>query len=108
MWAALVVAGVALAGTAFMLRFLFALLREGAPSVCYWVVPVRRGSVREGLEGLDGGDVGDNWWAVYGQTSVAQDEFPATKAAGIPVRRLRQLPWEPDIVRQRIGPPWQS
>jgi hypothetical protein len=27
-------------GTAFMVRFLIALLREGSPSVCYWVIPV--------------------------------------------------------------------
>ena len=41
MWAPWVVAGIALAAAAFMLRFLIALLREGAPSVCYWVVPLR-------------------------------------------------------------------
>ncbi|MFZ0298167.1 MAG: hypothetical protein WAM13_07445 [Candidatus Sulfotelmatobacter sp.] len=42
MWATWVVAGVALAGVAFMLRFLTALLREGAPSVSYRVVMVGR------------------------------------------------------------------
>lgn len=42
MWAAWVVVAIALAATAFMLRFLIALLRESSPSVCYWVVPVRR------------------------------------------------------------------
>jgi hypothetical protein len=47
MWAAWVVAAVALAGAAFMLRFLIALLREGAPTVCYWVVAVRRGPEKE-------------------------------------------------------------
>src|SRR5271163_4123365 len=41
MWAAWVVAAIALAGAVFMLRFLMALLNEAAPSVCYWVVPVR-------------------------------------------------------------------
>lgn len=41
MWAPWVVAGIALAAAAFMLRFLIALLREGAPSVSYWIVPVR-------------------------------------------------------------------
>ena len=41
MWAAWVVAAIALAATAFMLRFLIALLRESAPSVCYWLVAVR-------------------------------------------------------------------
>jgi hypothetical protein len=42
MWAASVVTVVALAAVGFMLRFLTALLREGAPSVCYWAVPVCR------------------------------------------------------------------
>ncbi len=42
MWAASLVTGVALAAVAFMLRFLAALLREGAPSVCYRVVMVGR------------------------------------------------------------------
>jgi hypothetical protein len=42
MWAAWVVAAIALAGAGFMLWFLMALLRECAPSICYWVVPVRR------------------------------------------------------------------
>jgi hypothetical protein len=42
MWATWVVAGIGLAGVAFMLRFLAALLREGAPSVCCRVVMVGR------------------------------------------------------------------
>ena len=42
MGAAWVIAAVALAGAGFMLWFLIALLRESAPSVCYWIVPVRR------------------------------------------------------------------
>jgi hypothetical protein len=37
-----VVAAIALAGVAFMLRFLKALLREGTPSVYYRIVPVLR------------------------------------------------------------------
>jgi hypothetical protein len=41
MWAAGMVAAIALVGVAFMLMFLMALLRESAPSVCYWVVPLR-------------------------------------------------------------------
>jgi hypothetical protein len=40
MWVAWVVAGIALAAAAFMLRFLIALLRERA-SVSYWIIPVR-------------------------------------------------------------------
>lgn len=47
MWPAWVIAAIALAGAAFMFRFLIALLREGAPSVCFWVVPVRRTPEKE-------------------------------------------------------------
>ena len=56
MWPAWVIAAIALAGAAFMLRFLMALLREGAPSVGYWVVPVRRGPQKKEvhLEALRG------------------------------------------------------
>jgi hypothetical protein len=42
MWATWIVAAISLAAAVFMLRFLIALLREGAPSVCYRVVLVRR------------------------------------------------------------------
>ena len=55
MWTAWVVAAIALAGAAFMLRFLMALLREGPPSVCYWVVPERWGPQKEAqLKALHG------------------------------------------------------
>jgi|HubBroStandDraft_2_1064218.scaffolds.fasta_scaffold05742_2 hypothetical protein len=47
MWAAWAVAAIALAATAFMLRFLIALLSENAPSVCYWLAPVRREPEKE-------------------------------------------------------------
>jgi hypothetical protein len=40
MWAAFVPVVIACVGTAFMVRFLIAVLREGPPSVCYWVIPV--------------------------------------------------------------------
>jgi len=40
MWAAWIVAAIALAAATFMLGFLIALLREGAPTVCYWILPV--------------------------------------------------------------------
>jgi hypothetical protein len=49
MWAAAMVAAITLAGVAFMLRFLMALLRESAPSVCHWVAPVRR-EIERGTE----------------------------------------------------------
>ena len=39
MWAASVFVAIAFVGSGFMVWFLVGLLREGAPSVCYWVVP---------------------------------------------------------------------
>jgi hypothetical protein len=39
MWAACVVTVIVLSAVAFMLSFLVTLLREGSPSICYWVVP---------------------------------------------------------------------
>jgi hypothetical protein len=84
MWAAFAVAAVALAGTAFMLRFLIALLREGAPSVCYWVVPVRRRTLREDFEVLSGDDVEDESWA-RSRLAAAQGNYTARKPAGIAV-----------------------
>jgi len=47
MWEAWMVAAIALAAASFMIRFLIALLREGEPSVCYWVAPVRGEIERE-------------------------------------------------------------
>ena len=47
MWAAVMFAAIALTGTAFMVWFLCGLLRERAPSVCYWVVAVRERAHRE-------------------------------------------------------------
>ena len=110
MWAAWVVAAIALAGCGFMLRFLIAMLREGAPSVCYWIVPVRRGPEREIPAALSSDDVEDDWSVISGQFAVAQRELPATKPAGIPLRRLRPtgFPGRRIFLRLRIGPPWQS
>lgn len=47
MWASWVVAAIALGAAAFMLKFLMALLRESAPSVYNWIVPLRRKAHRE-------------------------------------------------------------
>jgi hypothetical protein len=58
MWASWGIAVVALAGAAFMLRFLIALLREGAPSVSYCVVPVTRGTEEQILKPMS---VDDEW-----------------------------------------------
>jgi hypothetical protein len=51
MGAAPVVAAIGFCGAGFMLWFLIALLREGAPSVWYWAVPVPR-KEREALHML--------------------------------------------------------
>jgi hypothetical protein len=62
MWTASLVAAIALAAAAFMLRFLIALLREGGPPVRCWIVRVRPGSRTEKhLGALRGVDLdGDN------------------------------------------------
>jgi hypothetical protein len=60
MWGAWVVAAVAVAGAAFMLRFLIALLGEGAPSVCFWVVPIGSEPQREVFEALSANYVEDD------------------------------------------------
>lgn len=40
MWLAVTFSAIAVTGTAFMVWFLLALLRDREPSVCYWAVPV--------------------------------------------------------------------
>jgi hypothetical protein len=54
MWVAVTFVAIALTGTVFLLWFLFALLRESAPSTCYWIVPIRREPERESGESLSG------------------------------------------------------
>jgi hypothetical protein len=52
MGTASVVAAIGFGAAVFMLGFLIALLREGAPSVRYWVAPVLRKPQREGVQVL--------------------------------------------------------
>ena len=109
MWAALMVAAVALAGTAFMLRFLIALLRESAPSVCYWVIPARQTPRREDLKVLIWDGVAGKGRAESGLAAVQVDST-AKRPTGITVRPSRQKEF-PDIrilVRMKMGPPGQS
>jgi hypothetical protein len=47
MWAPWIVAAIALAGAVFMLSFLIALLREGAPAASYWVTECDRHDYEE-------------------------------------------------------------
>jgi hypothetical protein len=54
MGTASVVAAIGFGGAVFMLGFLIALLREGASSVRYWVVPVLRKPQRKGFQILSG------------------------------------------------------
>lgn len=101
-----VFAAIALAGAGFMLRFLIALLREGAPSVCYWVIPRRE--PRECLEKQEGLDVDHDWPAGLGKTVVVRGKPPAAKRAGSPALALypRQFPGSRILARLRIGAPW--
>jgi hypothetical protein len=50
MGAATVVAAIGFGSAVFMLGFLIALVREGAPAVCYWVVPSHRKRQRDSLQ----------------------------------------------------------
>jgi hypothetical protein len=59
MWVPILVAAIALSGTSFMLWFLIALLRDSAPSTCWWIVPIRCELKRENQDGL-GGYTGDD------------------------------------------------
>lgn len=59
MWLAVTFAAIAVMGTAFMVWFLLALLRERAPSVCYWVVPVHGRLEKERHLEVLGGIYGD-------------------------------------------------
>jgi hypothetical protein len=94
MWTAWLVAVIGGVAAVFMLRFLIALLREGAPSVCYWVTPVGKEEERISLETVTHDYIKDNRPAIHWQTLVAREKFPA------PGGRI--------LVRLRIEPPWQS
>lgn len=54
MWVAIFVAAIASMGASFMLWFLIGLLRESAPSTCYWIVPIRCEMERESDHELSG------------------------------------------------------
>jgi hypothetical protein len=43
MWLSVALVAMTCSGSAFMILFLIALLRERAPSVCYWVIPLAGG-----------------------------------------------------------------
>ena len=63
MWVAVTFAAVALTGTVFMIWFLFALLRENAPSTNYWVVSIRREPERESIKAPGTGHADDDSFA---------------------------------------------
>jgi hypothetical protein len=99
------IAAVALAAAAFMLRFLLALLREGAPSVCYWVVPARREPKRQMVEILSSNSMDDDCWATSELPPAVEvpGNFPAVRPS-----RTTGTPGSPIFVRLRIERPWQS
>ena len=78
---------------AFMIQFLVALLREGAPSICFWVAPAARRSDRLSVAGIDTGEEA-KWQAM---------PWPASAARGASL-----APGSRMFVRLRIEPPWQS
>jgi len=84
MWLALALVAIVCAGTVFMIRFLIALLRESAPSVCYWVIP----SVARGGEEAEQKDF---------ETDV---EFGLQNLARLPAAIARE--------RFRVGRPWEA
>jgi hypothetical protein len=110
MWATGVVAAIALAAAAFMLTFLIALLREGAPSLCYWVVPVRREPKRELVEILSSNCMDDGGWAISQPPAAlpTRDRFPAVRPLRKTLRKTTRTPGNRIFVRLRIEPPRQS
>jgi|ERR1700692_4495773 len=59
MWLAVTFSAIAVTGTAFVVWFLLGLLRERAPSVCHWVVPVHGHPEKERHLEVLGGIYGD-------------------------------------------------
>jgi hypothetical protein len=113
MWAAWIVAAIALAAAAFMLRFLIALLLEGAPSVWYWATPVRPGIETTVVETLGRGDIEDEWRGFCGQPAMdaaTQSDCRAEKLDGISLQRwgLTGSPGNPIVVKVKLGRPGQS
>jgi hypothetical protein len=110
MWAAWVVAAIALAATAFMLRFLIALLRESVPSVSYWLIPVgcepekeRHLKVLRGIYFDDDcraivGDHGDDRLESMENEHDAEEECPS----GLITLAVRPVP--DNVVRRSIEP----
>jgi hypothetical protein len=94
MWAAWVIAAIACGAAAFMVRFLVALLRESAPSVCYWVAPVARGSERVSAQAFGEDENEEKRRATSWQAALARDVSPSPRS------RI--------FVRLRIESPWQS
>ena len=108
MWAAWVVEPIALAATAFMVRFLIALLRESAPSVCYWLVPVR-GEPEKGLRILRGIRFEDDCRATesyYGdyRLELMENEHHAEKKCTSDLMALAVRPVRHNLVWRAIEP----
>jgi hypothetical protein len=76
MWLAVTFAGVVLTGAVFMVWFLVGLLREGAPSTCYWIVPIRREQEKKIFEARSG--------------SIADD--------GCHAQECKRLEYDPDLL----------
>jgi hypothetical protein len=107
MWLAVVLIAITCGGTVFMVRFLVALLREGAPSVCYWVIPERNKADRwrpQAGEFEDGSEIGS-------LTSFSSGAVLLTRWAGYagdPSLRLKNGSDLDDIRRWPVAKPWEA
>jgi hypothetical protein len=107
MLAAWVLAAIALAAIAFMLSFLIALLRESAPSVSYWVVPVRREPEKEEhlriLRGIDFDDAGRATTSDDYRLQLMENDHAEEKCtSGLIARAVRPTPY--NVVWRSVDP----
>ena len=91
MWTAVVLVTIALSGTIFLLWFLRGLLRERAPFVSYWVVPLRT----EKASGADPDTAFEHFrWSEFTtecymeslENEVHANPYSAARLVAIPVR----------------------
>lgn len=79
MWLTVAFVAIVAIGIAFLLGFLLALLRERAPSTCYWVVPSRPANTRTLPEEWNHGHVADD----HALSSAAGNHYVELLGKGI-------------------------
>jgi hypothetical protein len=113
MWATWVVAAIALAAAAFMLRFLVALLRESASSFRDWPLPVHRRTGTAVVEPLRNNHVEANrrgFSQLHPMLITIQSASRVEKPSGTQALRWRKIEWQGNrtVVKARVVRPWQS